>query len=187
MSKTKRQTSYLEWTEFLRVLENTKGDNIRLLFAFQGFCGLRVGDVLALKWGDVRGKEKVDIIEKKTKKVRTVHFNDILIKMINEEDSEQYDHVYLFRTKFGNKPMSTTWVNKRIKVLFKELDIQYEGNESSHLFRKTFGRRYMELNDFSGKALVILSDVFGHSTMEITRTYLGIRSEEIANVYKSLI
>ncbi|MBS1589532.1 MAG: hypothetical protein JST52_07960 [Bacteroidetes bacterium] len=57
---------------------------------------------------------------------------------------------------------------------------------SSHFMRKTFGRRVWENNHRSEESLIKLSEVFGHSNIAITRRYLGIRQEEIADVYLQL-
>jgi len=181
-----RKTSYLEWDEFLRILKGLKGDKVRLLIAFQGMCGLRVSDVLNLTWGDILEKETITLYEKKTNKSRTIFINDDLRKIIATEYKEQDPHIYCFRSKFANKPMGIGWVNRKYKAIFDTLEIEYYGNISSHLFRKTFGRRYMVLNDWDEKALMILCDVFNHANLRMTRIYLGINDEEIENVYKSL-
>ena len=60
---------------------------------------------------------------------------------------------------------------------------------SSHTLRKTFGRRIwlQECDQGRGdQALLLLCDVFGHSSIAITKRYLGIRQEEILSVYNSL-
>lgn len=186
-NKKNMKTSYLEWSEYIRCLDGLLGDRIRLMAAFQGMCGLRVGDVLNLKWGDIKDKEDILIEEEKTEKVRKIHLNESVIKIIKEEYYDYDDCVYLFKTKFGNKPMTISWVNRRYKQVFENNNIIYEGNVSSHLFRKTFGRRYMELNDYSDKALIMLNEVYQHSTIKMTKIYLGIRDEEIKDVYKSMI
>jgi len=182
----KRKTSYLQWDEYTRLLNILKGDKLRILIAFQGMCGLRVGDVLKLTWGDVIHSDTLTIIEEKTGKTRDVYMNESLIKIIMEEYNDYYDDVYIFRSKFGNCPISISYVNRKLKETFKKYKIKYSGNVSSHLFRKSFGRRYMDLNDWSDKSLLMLNEVYGHSTIKMTKIYLGIREEEIRGVYKTL-
>jgi hypothetical protein len=51
--------------------------------------------------------------------------------------------------------------------------------------RKSFARRvYQNLNE-SENALVLLSNIFSHSSVAITRMYLAIWKETISNVYSS--
>lgn len=44
----------------------------------------------------------------------------------------------------------------------------------------------MEVNNYSNESLILLMELFGHSSPSITKTYLGIRTQEIHNVYDSL-
>jgi integrase len=60
------------------------------------------------------------------------------------------------------------------------------GNFSSHSFRKSFGREYWDKNNCSDKALTLLSEIYNHSDVSITRRYLGIRDEEVSEVYEMI-
>lgn len=93
---------------------------------------------------------------------------------------------YIFVNKYGTKPIDKSYVNVKLKEIFKRYDIQLEGNASSHLFRKTLGNRVLRLNNYSNEAVILLMDLFGHSSPSITRKYLGIREREILDVYDSL-
>ena len=53
---------------------------------------------------------------------------------------------------------------------------------SSHSLRKTFGRRVYETFGETEKALVMLSKIYNHSSVGITRTYLDITQEEIEDL-----
>jgi len=54
-------------------------------------------------------------------------------------------------------------------------------------YRKTFGRAIFEKSeDNSEMALIKLSEVFGHSNTQITRRYLGLKTEEILSAYDLL-
>ena len=181
------KTAYLNWDDYLFLLTKLQGNKYRLLVAFQGMCGLRVGDALSLTWGDIVGKEKVELIEQKTKKQRTIYLNKAIRDIITQEYKGQNKYVYVFKGKQGNIPVTPSYYGKFLKKLFIDLNIPYEHRVSSHLFRKTFGRRYMDVNNWDEKALYMLNKVFGHSSIEITKIYLGIRDEEIKDVYDSLI
>ena len=77
-------------------------------------------------------------------------------------------------------------MNVKLKELVKMYRIRLDGNVSTHTFRKTLGRRVMEVNNYSNESLVLLMELFSHSSMSITKRYLGIREQEIHNVYDSL-
>ena len=58
---------------------------------------------------------------------------------------------------------------------------------STHSLRKTFGRKVVEsAGENSEMALIKLSELFNHTSPQITRRYLGLRQEELMEVYNSL-
>ena len=59
-------------------------------------------------------------------------------------------------------------------------------NISTHSLRKTFGRRVYDMQNQSEHALTVLSQMFGHSNLQITRIYLGLKQEEFNSIYLSL-
>ena len=59
-------------------------------------------------------------------------------------------------------------------------------NFSSHSLRKSFGSEIWNKSHYSEKALILLSEIFDHSNMQITKRYLGINDEEIENAYDLL-
>ncbi len=60
-------------------------------------------------------------------------------------------------------------------------------NISSHSLRKTFGRHIYEYADTNGEvALAMLSELFNHSNIVVTKRYLGLRKEEILGCYDLL-
>ena len=60
-------------------------------------------------------------------------------------------------------------------------------NDTSHSHRKTFGRHIVEMAGADAeRALIKLSEIFSHSSTAITRRYLGLKDEEISEVYASL-
>ena len=84
----------------------------------------------------------------------------------------------------------TVYTVQRINVMLKEIKRKYRlhiGNFSCHSLRKTFGRQVYNMNsDSSELALVKLMELFNHSSVSITKRYLGLRQEELLNTYDCL-
>ena len=80
--------------------------------------------------------------------------------------------------------MSKQYLNLKLQQVFAKTGLKVDGNISTHMFRKTFGRMIFDGNKDKGTALVLLMDIFGHTSLEITKLYLGIRKEEINEAYK---
>ena len=84
----------------------------------------------------------------------------------------------------------TTFSIQRINVMLKEAKKKYRlhvGNFSCHSLRKTFGRQVYNMNNENSElALVKLMELFNHSSVSITKRYLGLRQEEILETYDCL-
>lgn len=185
-------TGYLPWDSFISLitrLENKGEYKFCLLIAIGVFTGLRISDLLNLKYGDLLNGDTLKVQEKKTKKYRSIRINNdlkILVQRIYHKLGLTSQDQYIFLNRFGNKPIDKSYVNVKLKELFAFYKIKVDGNLSSHIFRKTLGRRVMELNNFSNESLVLLMELFGHSSMSITKRYLGIRQKEINDIYLSV-
>ncbi len=185
-------TGYLEWDTFVSLitrLENKGEYKFCLLISTGVFTGLRISDLLTLKYNDLINKDILTIREKKTKKVRTIKINpdlSILVERIYKKLNLTNPNQFIFLNRFGNKPIDKSYVNIKLKEVFSKNRIKVDGNVSSHLFRKTLGRRVMEINNYSNESLVLLMELFGHSSMSITKRYLGIRQQEINDIYLSV-
>jgi len=148
-----------------------------LLIAIGCFWGLRISDILALRWYQILNVDEFTIQEKKTGKNRTIRINTQLKKHI----TDCYRHI----NPIGNNSpilvsqMGTVYSVQRINIILKEIKAKYKlniKNFSSHSLRKTFGREVYNQNSENAEfALVKLMDIFNHSSISITKKYLGLR------------
>ena len=185
-------TSYMEWNDFVSLITRLEKDEdykFSLLISIGVFTGLRISDLLTLKYSDLIGNDVLRITEKKTKKVRSIKINkdlrDIVERIVSKMKVTELNTL-IFLNRFGTKSIDKSYVNVRLKEIFIRYRIKVGGNVSTHTFRKTLGRRVMEVNNYSNESLVLLMELFGHSSMSITKRYLGIREQEIHDVYDSL-
>lgn len=93
---------------------------------------------------------------------------------------------FIFQNRYGTKPIDKSYVNVKLKEIVRKYEINVEGNISSHLFRKTLGIRVLKLNNYSNESVILLMELFNHSSPAITKKYLGIREKEIHDVYDSV-
>lgn len=185
-------TTYLEWNDFISLitrLEKDENYKFCLLISIGVFTGLRISDLLTLKYSDLLKSETFNIKEKKTQKQRSIKVNkdlkEIVSRIVQKSKVNDLEQL-IFINKYGTKSIDKSYVNVKLKEIIKMYRIRLEGNVSTHTFRKTLGRRVMEVNNYSNESLILLMDLFGHSSMSITKRYLGIREQEIHNVYDSL-
>lgn len=185
-------TTYMEWNDFISIitrLEKDENYKFCLLVSIGVFTGLRISDLLILTYSDLLCNETFTLREMKTKKQRSIKVNkdlkEIVSRIVSKSNITNLNQL-IFINKYGTKSIDKSYVNVKLKELVKKYRIKLDGNVSTHTFRKTLGRRVMEVNNYSNESLVLLMELFGHSSMSITKRYLGIREQEIHNVYDSL-
>ena len=185
-------TTYMEWNDFISIitrLEKDENYKFCLLISIGVFTGLRISDLLSLTYSDLLSNETFTLREMKTKKQRSIKVNkdlkEIVSRIVSKSNITNLNQL-IFINKYGTKSIDKSYVNVKLKELVKKYRIKLDGNVSTHTFRKTLGRRVMEVNNYSNESLVLLMELFGHSSMSITKRYLGIREQEIHNVYDSL-
>lgn len=185
-------TTYIGWNDFISLitrLEKDENYKFCLLISIGVFTGLRISDLLTLTYSDLLKNETFTLREKKTQKQRSIKVNkdlkEIVSRIVSKSKITDLNQL-IFLNKYGTKSIDKSYVNVKLKELVKKYRIKLDGNVSTHTFRKTLGRRVMEVNNYSNESLVLLMDLFGHSSMSITKRYLGIREQEIHNVYDSL-
>lgn len=182
---------YMEWSDAMMLIRKLGKDGdfkMSLLVSIGCFSGLRISDILALRWKQILDTDEFSIIEGKTGKLRTIRINPQLQKHIKE----CYDAIHPLTTSCHIliSQKGSVFSIQRINTILKELKKKYKlkiKHFSCHSFRKTFGRQVYNMNgDNAELALIKLMELFNHSSVAITKRYLGLRQEEILETYDSL-
>ena len=182
---------YLEWNVMLNLIRKLYRDGDYRMSLFVGcgcFFGLRVSDLRKLTWGMLLNEDKFILNEQKTGKRRTIKINSDFQKHIQQcynalEISDIDEACFLSRK---NMVMSTQRINVRLKEIEKKYNIKID-NFSCHSLRKAFGRKVFESSGENAQmALVKLSELFNHSSVAITKIYLGLREKELLETYDLL-
>lgn len=193
MSKKYSNTTadYLNWNEAMNLIRKLAKDGnhkISLLIAIGCFWGLRISDILSLRWNQILNVDEFTIIERKTGKKRTIRINPQLQRHI----FDCYKQIVPICTSCSIlvSQKGTVYSVQRINVVLKEIKQRYKlsvKNFSCHSLRKTFGRQVYNNNSENAElALVKLMELFNHSSISITKRYLGLKQEELLQTYDSL-
>lgn len=153
---------------------------------------LRISDILKLRWCDVfdftncRLKQHITISEQKTGKNNSFYINrnaaEALTYWMNlsSDSSNVSPDSYIFEAfPQHNKPLSRISAYLIIKKAADALGLEHI---SCHSLRKTFGYHAWK----SGVHLALITSIYNHSSIRITRRYLGIEQEDKDSVFQHL-
>ena len=188
----KYQTSdYLQWDSAMSLIRKLYLDKQYRWSVYVGascFLGLRVSDIKTLTWRMLLADDTITIYEMKTNKRRVLKLNADFQRHVRlchdklaiKNDDEKF---FLSRKKVV---YSTQRINMVMKTWKKKYNLKID-HLSTHTWRKTFGRQVFENsgNDAS-IALMRLADLYGHSSPNITKIYLGIKQKELLETYSLL-
>lgn len=174
-----------------------------MLFILGINLGLRISDLTRLTFSsliddDLVFKSSFKILEKKTsntrkkKKNRYLAINDAIIDAVtiyleNTPNVSLSDYMFKSESNNGkgtNKPMSRQAAYAICKRINEECDVGIRFG--THTLRKTFGYHQMVMSGNDSRKLLLLQQMFGHSSPNQTLTYIGITSEEIDEAYKEM-
>ena len=178
---TKKERLSTEEIKLIADIKLREGTNIyhtRNAFLFSYYCaGVRVGDLVQLKWENVKGI--LDYQMGKTKQFRRLKLvkqAQQILDIYRDDSNQLSDFIFPFLknnvdysdAKYLNKQISskTTILNKHLRELSKKTGI--DKKISTHIARHSFA----DMARKKGMKLYDISKALGHSSLSITEKYL---------------
>jgi integrase len=148
---------------------------------------LRISDLLRLTWSDVYDFERtcvrktITITEKKTGKSKVIALNKNAVKALTLYAKQAAKPgVFLILNPRTRKAISRIQAYRLIRAAAEAL--QLEQRVSCHSLRKTFGYHAWK----SGVSPAVIMEIYNHSSLAVTRRYLGITQDDKNEVYLKL-
>lgn len=91
---------------------------------------------------------------------------------------------YICSNNFGGA-VSIQHINRVLKVFRDKYNLSIDAF-STHTFRKSFGRYVYESKGRSAEALTLLNSIFNHTSIEVTKAYIGLRDDEKDKLFAML-
>ena len=160
-----------EIDDFLWAVSQARyGERNRMIVLVGINTGLRMSDILRLKVGQVRGKDRVMIMEQKTGKKRWLFLKNLKTEL-----------AHFTRYRGANEPLfcSGRGVALTFNGVYRVFQTAGEYLErddiGTHTLRKTFGYHYYQkTRDIAG-----LMMIFNHSSEQVTKRYIGIERDNL--------
>lgn len=171
--------------ENLKLNEKSNMYHHRNIYVFSAYAGgLRISDVLQLKWRNLEG-EKLNLIIQKTKKQISIRIPKKAIEIINlyfDENKKPGDLIFPllkcrdmdnFLDLFNAISSATAYTNADLKEIIKLTKIKK--SISFHTARHTFATTAIQ----KGMRIEYVSKYMGHSDIKETQIYAKIINQEL--------
>ena len=181
--KIRRPESKREYMtiEELRALIATpmKNEAVKQAYLFSCFCGLRISDIIGLKWGNVyvdNRQYRLEVVMQKTKEPIYLPLSPEALRWMPERGNKSAEDTVF------DLP-STTHINILLKPWAKAAGI--DKRFSFHTARHTFATMMLTL----GADLYTTSKLLGHTDVKMTQVYAKIinrKKDEAVNLVNGL-
>ena len=204
MNKTER--TYLEIDEIRKI----QGLKLRLqsplydareLFLFECYTGIRISDILTLKWKN-GASDKISIRMRKTEKPLVVPMNDFVKAVLDKRRAVVENNggqilpdKYVFnilkvdvdkvnaQDALNAISSATAIINKQLKRIAEKVGI--EKNISTHVGRHSYATALLTSNI----PLPVIKEMLGHSDIKVTQIYAKVvdsKKDEVVNCLNRL-
>ena len=147
---------------------------------------LRISDILKLNCNDVydfknrKIRKSITITESKTGKSKIVALNKAIIRALSSYLPKANPNTPLILNDRTNKAISRIQAYRLIRTAAESINIPH--TVSCHSLRKTFGYHAWK----SGTSPAVIMEIYNHSSLAVTRRYLGVTQDDKNEVYINL-
>ena len=168
----KTELTVLSVDEVKEIIDSCISFRDKVIILFCVDTGLRLSELVSLKWGDLNFKSGLLKVTGKGKKFRIVPTSASLRRQLLKYRSQlenNSDIDYIFQTK--NNYRLSKW---GLTSTFARIDDRSRIDFSAHALRRTFAK----LSVKSGNDIVFIQNTMGHENIETTRHYIQALDED---------
>jgi integrase/recombinase XerD len=154
---------------------------LRLLALVMLDTGARITEALTLEVHEIDLKNCLLTLDGKGSKERIVPFSDALKKELTRYLEEAAPKTLLLATQDGASQLNRNNTLRDVKLLCKKLGFTAP-KRALHAFRHTFAVNYLR----RGGSVFHLQRILGHTTLEMTRRYANLLTEDLQVVHNKL-
>lgn len=179
---------FIDASELKQILDNTKSQLFKDIFITGFLTGMRLGELLNLKWNAVDLKTKIITVRNtrefttKSKKERVIPINQELLIVLKKRFPKVINYKldeYVF-WKMKDVKLNNDFVSKQFKKAVRAAEI----NERIHFhtLRHSFASQLVQ----KGVSLYVIKELLGHSDLKTTQIYAHISSSNLVDAVMNL-
>jgi site-specific recombinase XerD len=170
------------------IVQNTKSKDLQDIFLTGFHTGMRLSEIINLKWSAINLKERTIIVQNnetfttKSKKERAIPINDTLYRVINNRIPKVLNinlDEYVF-SKYPGVPYLKDYVSKNFKKVIRELGMSEKIR--FHSLRHSFASNLVQAE----VSLYVVKEILGHEDLSTTQIYSHLQKDNLANAVKVL-
>jgi site-specific recombinase XerD len=179
--KEKKLPTVLTMEECLSIFQVVDNPKHKLLLLIGYGAGLRVGEIVTLKWSDILFEEhKIHIKNAKGKKDRLVMLPFSIVESLKMYRKMTNGKNYVFEGQFAGEPYSTRSVQEVMRMALKKSGL--EKKATPHTLRHSFATHLLE----NGTDIRFIQAFLGHSSIKTTMLYTHLGKTAVDKIQSPL-
>ena len=177
----KKLPTVLTMDECLQIFRAVDNPKHKLLLLIGYGAGLRVGEIVTLRWQDILFEEhKIHIKNAKGKKDRLVMLPYSIVHSLEIYRKLYPKSVYVFEGQFAGEPYSTRSVQEVMRMAIKKVGIDKKA--TVHTLRHSFATHLLE----AGTDIRYIQKILGHASIKTTIVYTHVSKQAIDKIESPL-
>lgn len=178
---SKKLPIVLSKDEVKRLLGSAKGEKSKLMMMMLYSSGVRVSELVNLKWNDLEFEEKIGWVRSgKGRKDRVIILSENLLEGLRLfVGQKKPENEHIFSNKAG-MPLTSRNVQKMVRKTAQRAGINKR--VTPHTLRHSFATHLLE----NGTDIRKIQELLGHSNLQTTQIYTKVSTEELKKVKSPL-
>ncbi len=179
--KEKKLPSVLTMDECLLIFKAVENPKHKLLLLIGYGAGLRVSEIVTLKWADILfGEHKIHLKNAKGKKDRFVMLPYSIVHSLEIYKELYKGKNYVFEGQFAGEPYSTTSVQAVMRQALQKSGLDKKA--TVHTLRHSFATHLLE----NGTDIRYIQQFLGHSSIKTTQIYTHLTKSAVDKIKSPL-
>ncbi len=180
----KKLPKFVYYNDLLEIIEESSKTNDgirdRLIIEMLYATGVRVSELVNIKYDNIDFENKRIIVTGKGNKQRVVYFGDYALEILNKyiKTHDKNEDNYLFTNSKGGK-ITDRGIRYIINNIMSKLSVKT--HVTPHVLRHTFATDMLN----NGCDIKVVQELLGHSSLRTTEVYTHVTNERLKEVYYS--